>query len=194
MGILREIWQRITRTNYTRDLEAEVVRQRAEIDHLRAENRALLNSILGIAGIPPIPIAHGRLIPQAPPTADSGAPSGPETLPSHSHSESARADDESSFRPPPPAKDSAGQKELSGPGITGLPGRRLVEPGRSAELARSDSMGGALPTGQSGRPRNDSRLSSPHMRPLATPLRRRSWHQINRMLEIESARKRVASD
>jgi hypothetical protein len=32
---------------YTRSLEAEVAR-------LRAENRALLNSILGIAGVPPI--------------------------------------------------------------------------------------------------------------------------------------------
>ena len=45
---LRTLWQRITTTRYTRALEAEVAR-------LRAENRALLNSILGIAGVPPLP-------------------------------------------------------------------------------------------------------------------------------------------
>ena len=44
---LREIWTRVVKTEYTRGLEAEIAR-------LRAENRALLNSILGIAGIPPI--------------------------------------------------------------------------------------------------------------------------------------------
>ncbi len=42
-----EIWRRVTATRYTRALEREVAR-------LRAENRALLNSILGIAGVPPI--------------------------------------------------------------------------------------------------------------------------------------------
>jgi len=168
------MWQRITRTKYTRDLEAEVARQRAELDRqraeldrLRAENCALLNSILGIAGIPPLPISPG---------STSRRPGGP-VLPAQSHSESARADDESTFRPPPPAKDSAGQK--------GLPGPRQGEPGRS------DSMGGHLPVEQRSRPRNDSRLSVPHVRPLVRrggPLRRRSWHQINRILEIESAR------
>jgi hypothetical protein len=43
----RELLSRATSTKYTRTLEAEVTR-------LRAENRALLNSILGIAGIPPV--------------------------------------------------------------------------------------------------------------------------------------------
>lgn len=47
-------WRRITATGYTRTLEAEVAR-------LRAENRALLNSILGIAGVPPIPVGAGEL-------------------------------------------------------------------------------------------------------------------------------------
>src|ERR1700678_1935850 len=46
---LHPIWRRLTATRYTRALEAEVVR-------LRAENRALLNSILGIAGVPPITV------------------------------------------------------------------------------------------------------------------------------------------
>ena len=44
-------WQqsivRIFRTRYTRSLEAEISR-------LRAENRALVNSILSVAGLPPL--------------------------------------------------------------------------------------------------------------------------------------------
>jgi hypothetical protein len=46
---MMEIWRKVTATRYTRALEAEVAR-------LRAENRAMLNSILGIAGVPPIPV------------------------------------------------------------------------------------------------------------------------------------------
>ena len=171
MNAIRQLWQRITRTKYARELEFELARQGAEIDRLRTENRALLNSILGVAGIPPL------------------------TIPAQSHSESVTrplADDDSIFRPPPPANH-AGQKGLPGPGIAGLPGRRLVEPGRSAEPGRSDSLGESLHSEQSTRPRNDSLHSSPRMHPVAPPHRRRSWHQINRILEIESARKPVAS-
>ncbi|MGH9756955.1 MAG: hypothetical protein ACRD4M_04410 [Candidatus Acidiferrales bacterium] len=58
---LHEMWRRMTTSRYTRALEAvverrdgELARERAEIRRLRAENRALLNSILGIAGIPPV--------------------------------------------------------------------------------------------------------------------------------------------
>jgi len=46
----RELWNRVTEAmkgRYARGLEDEVAR-------LRAENRALLNSLLGTAGIPPI--------------------------------------------------------------------------------------------------------------------------------------------
>src|SRR2546428_12993297 len=48
------------RSRYVRALEAQVARERAEIERLRAENRALLNSLLGTAGVPPIeaPPAH----------------------------------------------------------------------------------------------------------------------------------------
>ncbi len=42
------IWQGL-RSRYVRELEAEVAR-------LRAENRALLNSLLGTAGIPPLQV------------------------------------------------------------------------------------------------------------------------------------------
>lgn len=52
LSLCRRIAARFrVRTRYTRALEEEVAR-------LRAENRALMNSILGIAGIPPV-IAPG---------------------------------------------------------------------------------------------------------------------------------------
>ena len=65
---LAEIWRRLTTTRRAGTLEAELARERAanaeqgievarqgaEIIRLRAENRALLNSILGIAGVPPV--------------------------------------------------------------------------------------------------------------------------------------------
>ncbi|HTU34261.1 MAG TPA: hypothetical protein VMF66_10705 [Candidatus Acidoferrum sp.] len=49
MGRVREALRQLTATRYTRSLEAEVAR-------LRVENRALLNSILGVAGIPPVTV------------------------------------------------------------------------------------------------------------------------------------------
>jgi hypothetical protein len=47
METLRTIWRAITTTRYVRLLEEEVAR-------LRAENRAMMNSLLGTAGIPPV--------------------------------------------------------------------------------------------------------------------------------------------
>jgi len=35
-------------------LESEIARERAESERLRAENRALVNSLLGTAGFPPV--------------------------------------------------------------------------------------------------------------------------------------------
>ena len=48
------------RSRYVRLLEEQVARERAEVERLRAENRALLNSLLSTAGAPPIeaPPAH----------------------------------------------------------------------------------------------------------------------------------------
>ena len=48
------------RSRYVRMLEAQLDRERAEVERLRAENRAMLNSLLGTAGVPPIetPSAH----------------------------------------------------------------------------------------------------------------------------------------
>jgi hypothetical protein len=42
------------RGRYVRELEAQVARERSEIERLRAENRAMLNSLLGLAGMPPV--------------------------------------------------------------------------------------------------------------------------------------------
>jgi hypothetical protein len=48
------------RSRYVRLLEEQIARERAEVERLRAENRALLNSLLSTAGAPPIeaPAAH----------------------------------------------------------------------------------------------------------------------------------------
>jgi hypothetical protein len=42
------------RPKYIRMMEEEVARERAENERLRAENRALMNSLLGTAGFPPV--------------------------------------------------------------------------------------------------------------------------------------------
>jgi hypothetical protein len=47
--------QRLFSPLRARELGAELSCERIENSRLRAENRALLNSILGIAGMPPIP-------------------------------------------------------------------------------------------------------------------------------------------
>lgn len=111
------MWRRITATRYTRALEAEVVR-------LRAENRALLNSILGIAGVPPITVPDSVSIENVRGTFAGGSPR---------------------------------------------------------------TMGGALSNKQPPAARSaNGRTQGAN---TVAPMRRRSWHQIYRMLEIDSARK-----
>jgi hypothetical protein len=146
--MFRKFFKRLTTTRETHSLEAELAQQRAEIDRLRSENRALLNSILGIAGIPPLSLPLFTAL--SPAAGHSGSPT----------------------------PSSGGDESLSTPTSSS-----------PQTAAPSDSS-----SRQSGT-RNDSHLSpsSPTAR-LAAPIRRRSWHQINRMLEIESARKAVTSD
>jgi hypothetical protein len=116
---IREIWHRISATQYTRALEAEVTR-------LRAENRALLNSILGIAGVPPITVL--------PDSVSIGAQSA------------------------------------------------------TAELRDVEVAGSAQPRLPSAKTNaTNGKMQGANM---VTPMRKRSWHQIYRMLEIDSARKK----
>ncbi len=57
---LRSLWRWLTTSRYTRALEEEVER-------LRAENRALVNSLLGTAGIPPLDFSEGaKKLPEIP--------------------------------------------------------------------------------------------------------------------------------
>jgi hypothetical protein len=116
---IRELWRRITATRYTRALEAEVAR-------LRAENRALLNSILGIAGVPPITVLPNSV--------------------------------------------SVGAQPLA------------------AELRQ------AVPAGVTHPTRTSKKINAANGYAkdvnAVTPMRRRSWHQIYGMLEIDSARKK----
>ena len=44
------------RSRYVRMIEEELAMARAEVERLREENRALLNSLLGTAGVPPIEV------------------------------------------------------------------------------------------------------------------------------------------
>lgn len=114
---LQDVWRRLFSRKYSAILEGEVAR-------LRAENRALLNSILGIAGVPPITV--GEL---------DAAPA---------------------------------------PG-----GRRVVAETETAQ--RVMTPGSTV-----------SRAGLKNAANVAAPTRRRSWHQVYRMLEIDSARKKEA--
>lgn len=49
-----ELFRSLLRSKYVRALEEEIARERAESERLRAENRALMNSLLGTAGFPPV--------------------------------------------------------------------------------------------------------------------------------------------
>jgi hypothetical protein len=51
---MRDFFQRLLKGRYTNMLEEEVARERAENERVRAENRALINSLLGTAGFPPV--------------------------------------------------------------------------------------------------------------------------------------------
>lgn len=108
---MRKFWEKITSRRYVGALEAEVAR-------LRMENRALLNSILGIAGVPPISV----------PNTNS-----------------------------------------DGPGF--------------ASRISADENGNAALQGRSG---NGAGLGAQQL----APMRRRSWQQITRALEFESAKKK----
>jgi len=127
---LREMWGRLMGTNCRRALESDVAR-------LRLENRALLNSILGIAGVPPIVVA---------------------------------SDDSTSTKATASSHDA------------------IHESKRSAVSPAAVENAPALSASRVGQ----RVTAEPGMKRVATPMRRRSWHQIYRMLEINTARKNEA--
>ena len=129
--MFREWVQRFVSSKYTQALEAEVAR-------LRAENRALLNSILGIAGVPPIVVAENDVSPGA----GTRRPAGPVT---------------SNFG-------------AGGAKVAAVP---VAQPRRVGARAAATASG------------NEK---------IVAPMRRRSWHQIFRTLEINSARKKETGE
>jgi len=175
MSKLHSIWRRITSARSMRALNedvarqrAEVARQAAEIDRLRAENRALLNSILGIAGIPPIQI--GLLGPRL------GEPGRSDTT----------------FTPPSPAAGHSESPTLSSGGDESLSRPTSSSP-QTAPQSDSSSRQSAARNDSSPSPTSPARqLAAPST--LSPIRRRRSWHQVNRMLELESARKHVIGE
>ena len=134
-------------------LESELSRAHHEISRLRAENRALLNSILGIAGMKPLPLALDTSFHTPPAIAG--------------HSESS---------PPSIAAD----RPLSTPTASSSPADVASAP----PLRQSEARNGSSPSALASTPRQ-----------LRAPAhRRRSWHQINRLLELQSTKKEVASE
>ena len=153
---IRRLWRSFASP---RASDVELARLHDEIARLRAENRALLNSILGIAGLPagqagmnPLPPVPLPNFTTQPATAGHSGPSTPQ-----------RAAD----RP--------------------LPTTTSSDP--SSQAGPSTAVGREPPQRQS-ETRNDSSISADAPRMIHTPPhRRRSWHQINRLLEFQSARK-----
>jgi hypothetical protein len=132
---LREFWGRLFRAKYTSALERDVAR-------LRAENRALLNSILGITGVPPI------VVPAEDPAAAI-------------------------------VVDSNVNKAASG-------GSSRTEAERCAGKLAMVKNTSEVNASEVQRPASNGR----GMKVVAAPTRRRSWHQVYRMLEIDAARKK----
>jgi hypothetical protein len=237
------IWRRITTSRRARELEAAAQREsalreefarrthalEAQILLLRAENRALLNSVLGIAGIPPVIVAE----PPAP--AGEPAPGGKPDLasvgasaaadcadvdacldavhpaaapPSHGRHSEERSDEEPLFVSPgclgakskrdpsasirlTPQDDGAvdesvapnGSASPSPPRRTGHSGA-VPLPNQSHSAFTPLATNTVLPQKQSRRARLGNAV------PVIAPIRRRSWHQIYRMLEFESSRRK----
>jgi hypothetical protein len=131
---LRELMQRATGSKYRLALEGEVAR-------LRAENRALLNSILGIAGVPPIFVAENDVSPVGGLQTRGGTVA--------------------------PRVKVAGVNPAANPASAAVRSKRTAPRIASAMVPNEK---------------------------IVPPMRRRSWHQIFRMLEINSARKKAASE
>jgi hypothetical protein len=242
------LWQRLTSTRYSRELESEVLRERAEAvrlrdeltreraenvrfraelvrertenARLRTENRALLNSILGIAGIPPVlvdasaveAVVPSRIIEmdhasdQAADEAASGSasmnrdpiPANPDRPRSPTPCIGNTADD---FRPPELPAHAARENAAHLVGTDGFPAHasasaEITNTGteRPANKRTAPDVAGAAHRPIFSRTRVPRVKSAFDKQKIATPTRRRSWHQINRQLELASARKPVSGE
>lgn len=154
---IREIWQRITATRYTQALEAQLARLQAENVRLRQENRALLNSILGITGIPPVSVAT----PNAGVSGTTSSAENPRTYPTLQSGPEAPASG-----PVSPSNDADSEKQ-------------------SDSIAETQPRPRARANPEAARGKNVTQVA---------PMRRRSWQQINRTLELEAARKKAGRD
>ena len=176
---------------------AEVARERAENERLRAENRALLNSILGIAGIPPIIVSATARGDIATPRRGDVA----EALPDIATMPEKPTDEK-------PLESVAGIFEGGAMNANSLPQRERPEspaprnplfgalhvPDESREATEIPKAApNPLNTGH-GRTRFRRGVQFGGGRQSVTHTRRRSWQQINRMLEFESARKTVSGE
>lgn len=171
MKRIREMWQRITATRYTRALEAQLTRLHAENVRLRQENRALLNSILGIAGIPPVSVVSQ----DASVLGTTSSAEDPRTYPSPQSGPEAPASITPADKDHP-----LGTPVASGP----------VSPSSGAEQqAEAHSLTEAQPHAQA----HPAAMRGKNVSQVA-PMRRRSWQQINRTLEFEAARKKACRD
>jgi len=202
---IRTLWQRITTRRDTHAREAcapvecalreEVARQCAELTRLRAENRALLNSILGIAGVPPLPVDRDAFVePQLYPeraahrTADvDSAPSYTPVIPRPRSSMAEESAVGSEMQKQIPRRPQDGLSRVRFQDSGGV--RRTPETGDDSAV----SDGSGSPSSFDGRPPRRTAPLQSHsvaMKTVAVPMRRRSWQQINRMLEFDSARKK----
>jgi len=187
---IRKVWQQITTRGQTREIDAAAQRECALRDEfarrvhglesqillLRAENRALLNSVLGIAGIPPIMVAEAPKLfapgaSQISPPIESMAATSGSDVPKACVAEG----------------DVPGMRDAATPQIDGAgsPPGEDIAPRRGASPSMIAGHSGAVPL------RGQKRARGADPGRIVTPMRRRSWHQIYRMLELESTRRKA---
>lgn len=143
----RDLIMRIFTSRYTQSLEDEVIR-------LREENRALINSVLSVAGLPPLRLE-----------AEIGRE---------------RHRTEIAAKKRAPAADA--ERGARGTFGTIIPPARSTKPVRpSVNLEETD-------------PTPSPQLTEQGIMLPANPHRRRSWQQINRILEIEETRQMMNRD
>ena len=162
------------KTRRTREVEAalahdrdERVRLCAENARLRQENRALLNSILGVAGIPPVSVA----------TQDASV------LETTSPAENPRTYPSPRSGPEAPASINPADKD-----------HPLGTPVASGPVSPSTDANAQAAAHPQQRPRANAATLRGKNLAQVSPMRRRSWQQINRTLEFEAARKKAGRD